>query len=163
MENQITQLIEAPKRICFVCKKDATSFCAQCRTIHYCSRKCQLNDWPIHRLLCNKKLQKPEPNSHEPLLDLQTKQPELWSKFMSMAKQDMDQIYVISRGVIIPSKLEELSKYMDATNNEKISECYNSKSKDQVVLIIQYGEQNKSIFMTRMVLAQNEEKSKDNV
>jgi len=28
--------------------------CAHCKTTYYCCRKCQLEDWPIHKAICKK-------------------------------------------------------------------------------------------------------------
>jgi hypothetical protein len=35
-----------------MCNCVATSFCKGCRRIWYCSKFCQKDDWPIHKLLC---------------------------------------------------------------------------------------------------------------
>ena len=37
---------------CDVCWQDATKWCAQCKTVYYCSRLCQVKGWPGHRSLC---------------------------------------------------------------------------------------------------------------
>jgi hypothetical protein len=33
-------------------KADATSVCAKCKRVHYCSRECQLLNWKHHRTIC---------------------------------------------------------------------------------------------------------------
>ncbi|XP_055904700.1 zinc finger MYND domain-containing protein 10 homolog [Eupeodes corollae] len=37
---------------CGVCKKVAEKKCSKCKTIYYCSRQCQLDDWPNHKKQC---------------------------------------------------------------------------------------------------------------
>lgn len=37
---------------CTMCGKPASEMCKQCRSSHYCSRACQVADWPTHKLLC---------------------------------------------------------------------------------------------------------------
>ena len=39
---------------CSVCGKESTSRCSKCKTVYYCSRECQLRDWPNHKQSCNK-------------------------------------------------------------------------------------------------------------
>eukprot|EP01124_Arcella_intermedia_P017143 TRINITY_DN2385_c0_g1_i1.p1 TRINITY_DN2385_c0_g1~~TRINITY_DN2385_c0_g1_i1.p1 ORF type:complete len:466 (+),score=104.23 TRINITY_DN2385_c0_g1_i1:74-1471(+) len=34
------------------CSKNLDKFCAKCKKIGYCSRECQVSDWPRHKLLC---------------------------------------------------------------------------------------------------------------
>ncbi|KAJ7060326.1 hypothetical protein C8F01DRAFT_1231577 [Mycena amicta] len=44
--------------VCFVCKKPSEELlrCSGCRTIHYCSRECQKQDWKSHKSICMKYL-----------------------------------------------------------------------------------------------------------
>ena len=37
---------------CFVCCKSATSNCSKCSQVYYCSRGCQLLNWPQHKKEC---------------------------------------------------------------------------------------------------------------
>ena len=37
---------------CFVCKKKTSTLCAQCHLVYYCTRECQVKDWPIHKTIC---------------------------------------------------------------------------------------------------------------
>ena len=39
-------------RACAVCKEPASSLCAGCRKVAYCSRECQRADWPKHKAVC---------------------------------------------------------------------------------------------------------------
>lgn len=40
-----------PSGVCWVCNEEggATKYCGSCRTAKYCSRDCQVKDWPMHR------------------------------------------------------------------------------------------------------------------
>jgi tetratricopeptide (TPR) repeat protein len=49
-EDEIRKLLNSEN--CFVCKKDTTKFCQKCKTVYYCSRECQVNDWKIHKHYC---------------------------------------------------------------------------------------------------------------
>jgi hypothetical protein len=48
-----TNLNRIDKKQCLECEKPCTKRCRQCRSVYYCSRKCQRTDWPIHRHVCN--------------------------------------------------------------------------------------------------------------
>ncbi|XP_034480954.1 zinc finger MYND domain-containing protein 10 homolog isoform X2 [Drosophila innubila] len=37
---------------CGSCQKAAKKKCANCKQVHYCSRECQLKDWPTHKDTC---------------------------------------------------------------------------------------------------------------
>lgn len=37
---------------CARCKADASNRCSKCHSEWYCSRKCQVEDWPIHKQIC---------------------------------------------------------------------------------------------------------------
>nr|XP_016925736.2 zinc finger MYND domain-containing protein 10 homolog [Drosophila suzukii] len=39
---------------CATCEGKAKKKCASCKQVHYCSRDCQLKDWPQHKLVCLK-------------------------------------------------------------------------------------------------------------
>ena len=34
------------------CGKSATASCGQCKKISYCSKDCQIADWPAHKIFC---------------------------------------------------------------------------------------------------------------
>ena len=34
------------------CANEASKHCARCKAAHYCSRKCQLQDFPTHKVSC---------------------------------------------------------------------------------------------------------------
>jgi len=40
--------------ICALCRKSASSFCSQCKTVAYCSLACQTAHWKVHKIHCNK-------------------------------------------------------------------------------------------------------------
>ncbi|KAH6975009.1 hypothetical protein BKA56DRAFT_589904 [Ilyonectria sp. MPI-CAGE-AT-0026] len=37
---------------CTICETPGARACARCKSSHYCSKECQLDDWPVHKLLC---------------------------------------------------------------------------------------------------------------
>lgn len=37
---------------CALCETSSTRVCARCKSSHYCSKECQVDDWPVHKLLC---------------------------------------------------------------------------------------------------------------
>ena len=37
---------------CILCNNPDAHFCTRCKSTCYCSKKCQLTDWPTHELLC---------------------------------------------------------------------------------------------------------------
>lgn len=38
---------------CVKCElKKSTLKCCRCKIVYYCSKKCQTDDWPVHKLLC---------------------------------------------------------------------------------------------------------------
>ncbi|XP_017109543.2 zinc finger MYND domain-containing protein 10 homolog [Drosophila bipectinata] len=39
---------------CATCQAKAKKKCANCKQVHYCSRDCQLKDWPQHKTTCMK-------------------------------------------------------------------------------------------------------------
>ena len=41
-----------PRSTCCVCDAVTTKKCARCKSVFYCSRECQLEQWQRHRLLC---------------------------------------------------------------------------------------------------------------
>ncbi len=42
------------KKICPVCySEDCRHKCSRCKAVSYCSKECQVGDWPTHRKVCN--------------------------------------------------------------------------------------------------------------
>lgn len=39
---------------CCICGRKAYNHCLGCNSTKYCSAKCQVKDWPLHKLLCSK-------------------------------------------------------------------------------------------------------------
>lgn len=46
--------IKSIKNICKSCDKPCTNKCKQCKCVYYCSRDCQVEDWPNHKKFCSK-------------------------------------------------------------------------------------------------------------
>lgn len=44
------------EKSCVVCCEKSKWKCGSCKLTYYCSRKCQLLDWPKHKILCRKTL-----------------------------------------------------------------------------------------------------------
>ncbi|KAH3758987.1 hypothetical protein Pelo_9204 [Pelomyxa schiedti] len=44
--------VERPLPHCTVCKKPTTKQCGVCGKVRYCSKTCQRQDWPAHKLIC---------------------------------------------------------------------------------------------------------------
>jgi hypothetical protein len=38
--------------LCSKCNAPGTNWCSTCGSSHYCSKLCQKDDWPVHKLLC---------------------------------------------------------------------------------------------------------------
>jgi hypothetical protein len=60
-EEALTKLIEDIDRserdgdlgeLCAACDKKGSSVCNRCKHARYCSRECQVADWPIHKKVC---------------------------------------------------------------------------------------------------------------
>jgi hypothetical protein len=48
-----------PDESCVMCNKLPAKACSRCRSSYYCSKPCQMSDWPLHKLLCKKFHQQP--------------------------------------------------------------------------------------------------------
>eukprot|EP00347_Sterkiella_histriomuscorum_P009367 403341486 len=44
--------MESNKGACNICKKPATNLCSKCKSVYYCNRDHQLEDWKIHKQVC---------------------------------------------------------------------------------------------------------------
>eukprot|EP00347_Sterkiella_histriomuscorum_P021824 403332639 len=44
--------MESIKGACNICKKPATNLCSKCKSVYYCNRDHQLEDWKIHKQVC---------------------------------------------------------------------------------------------------------------
>lgn len=42
------------EHFCGNCAKISTKKCSNCEVVYYCSRECQVNDWPLHQTKCRK-------------------------------------------------------------------------------------------------------------
>jgi hypothetical protein len=40
------------KGLCEICGKVGINICSSCKHIRYCSKECQREDWPNHKVLC---------------------------------------------------------------------------------------------------------------
>ena len=50
--NTVEGLLEGFK--CNKCQKQAFKRCSKCKSVWYCSRECQVGDWPQHKEKCKK-------------------------------------------------------------------------------------------------------------
>ena len=50
--NTVEGLIDGFK--CKKCTKQAFKRCSKCRSVWYCSKECQVGDWPEHKVSCNR-------------------------------------------------------------------------------------------------------------
>jgi hypothetical protein len=39
-------------RTCVICKAKCTTICSKCKTVYYCGKEHQLQDWPKHKVIC---------------------------------------------------------------------------------------------------------------
>ncbi|ESZ93904.1 hypothetical protein SBOR_5725 [Sclerotinia borealis F-4128] len=65
--NSSLSLFKSNER-CVICDKPKTNFCQRCMSAKYCSKECQADDFPIHKLLCAEyermsKSTRPTPNA----------------------------------------------------------------------------------------------------
>jgi len=56
------------EQICSYCKNPGKKRCVACKT-HYCSKECQTNDWPSHKLVCKSQGGKATTRQMEPVDD----------------------------------------------------------------------------------------------
>lgn len=50
--NTVEGLLEGFK--CNKCQKQAYKRCSKCKSVWYCSRECQVGDWPQHKEKCKR-------------------------------------------------------------------------------------------------------------
>ena len=55
---------------CVICRKKNAKACSRCKSIHYCSKECQVHDWPIHKVLCREMAELSARPSEEHVLGL---------------------------------------------------------------------------------------------
>ena len=44
--------------LCAICQKPASSCCAKCKTVYYCTREHQKEDWFSHKTTCGQAIPK---------------------------------------------------------------------------------------------------------
>lgn len=44
------------ENLCGNCGKEAEKKCSKCEVIYYCSRECQVENWPVHKMKCGNKI-----------------------------------------------------------------------------------------------------------
>ena len=71
--NSVEGLLEGFK--CGKCGKEAFKRCSKCKSVWYCSRDCQVGDWPEHKAKCNQKAkeikEKEEKKKNQPVEEQQ--------------------------------------------------------------------------------------------
>ena len=59
VDNIIENAVDKKKKkirttTCVVCEKITKHLCSICNLVYYCNKECQLKQWKIHKLTCNK-------------------------------------------------------------------------------------------------------------
>lgn len=52
---ETTEPKSAKRNVCGQCGIDATQKCSNCEQVYYCTRECQVKNWPLHKTICRKK------------------------------------------------------------------------------------------------------------
>lgn len=53
-EDTSEKVLQSSTNVCATCNKPAEKKCFQCKSVYYCDRKCQVDDWPNHKIICGK-------------------------------------------------------------------------------------------------------------
>jgi len=116
----VGSITKSGEQVCAYCKNPGKKRCVACKT-HYCSKECQMNDWPSHKLVCKSQGEKTTTKQIEDFHLSVPSEPEQISKLLGLQPAVND----------VTSKDQFQSTYAkDSTS--LISNTTNSLPSDQV-------------------------------